>query len=182
MAQEVLIMIEETVYRLKNMIANQRFVNCCSRKLSPENKGELERLLSKLKEGYKNIYVEIDIRGFEECETEVEEVKVLLESIDRELTRQGLNRFHGQAYSMATALSRWGDTLHTQALLVFHCFHDRYSEKEKNILRSLRKALKDKDQMSGYLGILIISNRKVSTWELFPESNLDERHVAFFEY
>lgn len=175
-------MIEEIVYRLKNMIANQRFVNCCSRKLSPENKGALDRLLSKLKEGYKNIYVEIDIREFEKYENEKEEVKVLLESIDRELIRQGFDHFQGEAYSMATALSRWGDTLEKHALLVFHCFHDRYSEKEKDILRSLRKTLRDKNELSSYLGILIISNRKVSTWELFPESNLDERHVAFYEY
>lgn len=174
-------MIEETVYRLKNMITTQRFVNCCSRKLSVENKEGLECLLTNLKEGYKNIYVEIDVREFEKCENEKEEVNVLLESIDRELNRQGLDRFQGEVYSMATALSRWGDTLHKQALLVFHCFHDRYSENEKDILRSLRKTISNKDRISSYLRILIISNRKVSTWELFPESNLDDRHLAFFE-
>jgi hypothetical protein len=181
MAQEVLIMIQESVYRLKNIIASQRFVNCFSREFSPENEGELRRLLSKLKEGYNNLYIEIDIQGFENCENEEEEAMVLLEAIDRELIRQGLAPFQGHAYAMSTALSRWGDTLDKRTVLIFHCFHDRYSEKEKNILRTLRKTLSNKGQLSGYLGILLVSNREVFKWELFPESNLDERHLAFFE-
>ncbi|HLP46561.1 MAG TPA: hypothetical protein VK469_11460 [Candidatus Kapabacteria bacterium] len=173
---------EPIVYQLKNLIAKKRFVNYCSRKFFPGNQEELDHLFSNLKEGAKNIYVEIDIREFENCETEEDEITVLLESINKELTAKGLSPFQGHAYSMATALFRWSETLDTKTLLIFHCFHDRYNEKEKDILRSLRKALRDKDELSAYLGILIISNRKVSSWELFPESNLDDRHVEFFEY
>jgi len=176
-------MAKETLKKLKNEIVSKQFLNCYSRQFSPESPEELERLLSDLKNEYnKNIYVEIDIRAFEDYETEEEDVKALLELINRKLTAKGLEPVHRQAYSLATALSRWSETLDTKTLLVFHCFHDRYSEKEKDILRSLRKAISNKDRISGYLRILITSNRKISTWELFPESNLDDRHVTPFEY
>lgn len=176
-------MAKDTLNKLKNEIMNKRFVNCYSRQFFPESPEELERLLSDLKNEYnKNIYLEINIRAFEDCETEEEEVPILLELINKELAEKGFAPFHGQAYSMASALSRWSEMLDNRALLVFYCFHDRYSEKEKDILRSLRKTLRDKDELSFHLGILIISNRKVSTWELFPESNLDDRHVTFYEY
>jgi hypothetical protein len=183
MAPEALIMAKDTLNKLKNEIMNQRYVNCYSRQFSPESPNELERFLSDLKNEYnKNIYLEINIRAFEACETEEAEVKALLELLNKELAEKGLVLFQGKAYSMSTAISKWSETLDSKALLVFHCFHDRYSEKEKDILRSLRKTLRDKNELSSYLGILIISNRKVSTWELFPESNLDDRHVIFYEY
>lgn len=176
-------MAKETLKKLKNEIVSKQFLNCYSRQFSPESPEELEQLLSDLKNEYnKNIFVEINISTFEDYETEEEEVMALLELLNKELAEKGLASFHRQAYSMSTALSKWSKILDTKALLVFHCFHDRYSEKEKDILRSLRKALRDKNELSSYLGILIISNREISTWELFPESNLDDRHVKFIEY
>jgi hypothetical protein len=181
MAQEVLIMKEETVSKLKNVIVRERFVNCYSREFSPESQEELEQFLLKLKETYKKTYLEIDIKEFENCENEKQETKVLLELINRELTGKGLQSVQIKAISIPNALHKWSNDLDGQALLVFYSFHDRYSEKEKNILRSLRKALRDKNEISSYLGILIVSNRQVFKWELFPESNLDERHVVFFD-
>lgn len=182
MAREVLSMKPETVNKLKNIIVDKRFVNAYSREFSPENKMELEQFLSKLKETYKSEYVGIDIQALEDCETEAHETKLLLELINRELAGQGIKTFQTQSFSIAAALSRWSEHLDRKVLLVFHCFHDRYSEKEKNILRALRKTLTNTDEISSYLGILIISTRPVYTWELFPESNLDERHVVFAEF
>jgi len=175
-------MVTDIVNQLIKVIVRERFVNCYSREFSPENQQELKHFLLKLKESYKNIYVDIDIRKFEKSKGEEQDAKALLQLINRELTGKGIKGFQTRAFSIATALSRWSANLDRQALLVFHCFHDLYSEKEKNILRSLRKTLRNSDEMSGYLGLLIVSNREVFKWELFPESNLDERHVAFFEY
>lgn len=174
-------MKEETVEKLRNIIVDKRFVNAYAREFSPENKKELEQFLSKLKEIYKNIYVEIDIQQLEDCESEEQETMLLLELVNRELAGQGFRTFQKQSFSIAAALSKWSNYLDQRVLLVFHCFHDRFSEKEKNILRALRKALTNADEISSYLGILIVSTREVFKWELFPESNLDERHVAFFE-
>lgn len=182
MAQEVLIMKKETIDKLKSIIVEKQFVNCYSRKFTPESQEELKQFLSKLKETYKSTYVGIDILGFENCENEEQEAKVFLELINRELTGQGLKTFQEQSFSIGAALSRWSEHLDRSTLLVFHCFRDRYSEKEKNILRALRKALMNTDEISSYLGILIVSNREAFHWELFPESNLDERHVVFVEF
>jgi hypothetical protein len=183
MAKQVLTTLENTISQLKKIIVGKRFVNCYSREFSLENQQKLEQFLAKLREAYKNIiYVDIDIQKFAGCMNEEQEVKILLELISRELTGKGLSSIHIQAISIASALFKWSNGLNHQVLLVFRFFHDRYSEKEKNILRSLRKTIRNRDQLSSYLGILIVSSRNVSKWELFPESNLDERHVAFFEF
>ena len=180
MAQEVLIMKGLIICKLKNVIVAERYVNCYSREFSPENQPEFEDFLSRLKQEYRNIYVDIDIQSFEECENEEQEAKALLDLINMELTGKGLDTIDTEAISIPGALNKFSDDLNGRALLVFHSFHDFYSENEKNILRSLRKALRF-EKISSYLGILIVSNRKVSRWELFPESNLDERHVTFFD-
>jgi hypothetical protein len=183
MAKQVLTTLENTISQLKKIIVGKRFVNCYSREFSLEKHQQLEQFLAKLREAYKNIiYVDIDIQKFAGCMNEEQEVKILLELISRELTGKGLSSIHLPAISMASALFKWSNGLNQQVLLVFRFFNELYSEKEKNILRSLRKTIRNKNQLSSYLGILIVSNRNVSKWELFPESNLDERHVAFFEF
>ena len=183
MAKQALTTLENTISQLKKIIVGKRFVNCYSREFSLEKHQQLEQFLAKLREAYKNIiYVDIDIQKFAGCMNEEQEVKILLELISRELTGKGLSSIHLPAISMASALFKWSNGLNQQVLLVFRFFNELYSEKEKNILRSLRKTIRNKNQLSSYLGILIVSNRNVSKWELFPESNLDERHVAFFEF
>ena len=176
-------MREDTINKLKKVIVTKRFVNCYSGGFSRENRQGLEQFLLKLKETYKNIiYVDIDIRGFGRCENEEQEANVLLDSINRELNGKDLNDPPAQAISIANVLHKWSNSLDNQVLLVFHCLNNRDSENEKNILRSIRKTLRNREKISRYLGVLIISNFKVTRWELFPESNLDDRHVAFFEF
>jgi hypothetical protein len=179
-AQEVLMIPTKTIEQLKMKITAKQSLNCFSREFTPGNKKKLEPLLTKLKETYNHsIYVDIDIQGFESCEEEDQEANVLLEIINRELDGKGLDPIHPPAISIASALLNWSKTLDKHSLLVFHCFHDPYKAKEKNILRSLRKALRN--ELSSYIRLLILSNREITRWHLFPESNLDERYTAFFE-
>jgi hypothetical protein len=177
--------MEEIIDKLKNVIVNEgeRFVNCCSAEFFPELQGELGRFLSRLKEEYKSpIYVNVNIESFENCKDEEQEVEVLLGLINGELTAKCYENVDMQAISIGNALYKWSNKLESQALVVFHCFHDTYDEKEKNILRELRKTHRNMDDMSRYLKILIVSNSPVYRWHLYPESNLDERHVALFEF
>ena len=175
--------MKDTITKLKRVIVTKRFVNCYSREFSTENQGGLNQFLLRLKEAYNNIiYADIDILRFENCENEEQDANMLLELIKQKLTVKNLDALPTQAISIANALHKWSESLEDQVLLVFHCFHDPYSENEKNFLRSLRKTLRNREKISRYLGILIISNRKITRWELFPESNLDDRHVAFFEF
>jgi len=182
MAREALRKMEKKIKKLKSMITRERFFNCYSSDFSPDNKeGRLEKFLLRLKDEYKTIlYVDVDIHVFEDCKDEEQEAKVLLELIDHELTGKGYNALEQETISITDALIKWSNTLDGSALLIFHCFHDLHSEKEKNILRSLRKI--PRIEMSRYLAILILSNQKIFRWHLYPESDLDERHVAFSEY
>ena len=182
MAEQVLEKLDDSISRLKKIIVTNRYVNCYSRNFFQGNQKGLNRFLSKLREAYKKIiYIDIDIQVFENYESEEEEAKVLLKLINRELTEKGLKSLKIQVISTDNVIYKSSNGLDRQALLVFHYFSDLYSEKEKNILRSLRKTLSNSNQLSSYLGLLIISNRSISQWELFPESNLDERYIAFFE-
>ena len=182
MAREVLRMMEKKIKKLKSMITRERFFNCYSPGFSPDNKeGGLEKFLVRLKDEYKTIlYVDVDINVFENCTDEEQEAKVLLRLINRELTGKGYNTLEEETISITDALIKWSNTLDGSALLVFYCFHDLYSEKEKNILRSLRKI--PRIEMSRYLAILILSNQKIFRWHLYPESDLDDRHVAISRY
>lgn len=178
-------MLEEIINELKDVIviAGDRFINCYSPEFSPENNKELKRFLAALRGEHKNIvYVDVDIESFETCEDEEQEAAVLLGLINSELTAKDCESVDINAISIGNALYKWSNVLDGRALVVFHCFHDVYSEKEKNILRSLRRAYRNKEDMSRYLSILIVSNRPVYRWNLYPESPFDERHVALFEY
>ncbi|MCK4766105.1 MAG: hypothetical protein KAW12_28155 [Candidatus Aminicenantes bacterium] len=176
--------MEETIKNLKKLILREQFVNCYSQKFSPENRSTVEQFLSSLKAIHKNV-IYIDINGllFEQCEDEEQEANLLLKLIGKEWDAKGLGEMNLKTISIADALYKWSNILDTdkKVLLVFHLLRYPYSEKEKNLLRSLRKTIRNADKMSRYLGILIISNRAVSHWELFPESNLDDRHVAILE-
>jgi hypothetical protein len=72
------------------------------------------------------------------------------------------------------------ENLEKPAVIIFHYFQNHFDEKEKDILRSVRKYISLTE--SRFLGILLLSNDRVDKWELFPESNLDGRYVEFVEY
>ena len=174
---------EENIKKLKNMIASKRFVNCYSGNFSKKNQQELEQFLLKLREVHQSIiYVGIDAQVFDNFNEEEQEGAVFLELINRELTEKGLTNVDIKAISIANAFVKWSNELQERALIVFHFFSNPQNEREKNILRSLRKATRNKDQIKSYLSMLIVSDKKIHNWELYPESNLDERQVVYFKY
>lgn len=172
----------DTLNKLKNIIAGNRFVNCFTHGFSEEKSRELDEFLASLKAEYRDkILVAVDIQAFAACENEEKEAAVLVDAINREFAAKGLTEFSQHVISVSNAIHMWGKDLDERVLLVFHCFRDLYSENEKNILRSLRKTHRNERELSSYLRILIVSDRKISRWLLFPESNLDERHATLFE-
>ncbi|MCI0470783.1 MAG: hypothetical protein L0Y73_03900 [Candidatus Aminicenantes bacterium] len=175
-------MLEEKINELKKMIVKEagRFINCFSANFSLEDKEALDRFLVRLKEEYKDLcYLDVDIRLFDRCKDEEQEANILLNLLDKESKDRGLGGVQLKAISISNALAKWSNTLNDRALLVFHFFHDIYDQGEKDILRSLRKA--HRSDLSHRLSIVIVSNREIHRWRLYPESDLDERHVAFFE-
>ncbi len=164
--------------QLRNIIVTKRHVNCYSHEFTRKNEKVIEQLLAQLESGSKHFFLAIDIRQFDRCEEQAQEANIFLDLLNSTFETDGGNRLDIEPISTANILIKWSEVLEGRVLLVFHCFYDPSDEKEKNILRSLREAI---PHVSRYLGILIISTREVSDWELFPESNLDNRHVAFFD-
>lgn len=175
-------MTEDIQKNLKDVIVQHQFVNCYSPEFSPGDRAAIEAFLVKLRGIHKRvIYIDLDSLGFEQCQNEEEEANLLLGLIGKERQARGLGDLNMKAISITSALRKWSETLNERILLVLHFFHDLYSEKQKNILRSIRRTCPDRSKLSAYLRILMVSNRRVLDWELYPESNLDDRFVKFFE-
>lgn len=182
MDQEVLkSMKNEMVDELLNVIAVRRYVNLFFREGGEEIHHIAARIVARAREAQpQNFCIDIDARAFIECRDEEQEAKLILKLINKELSKKQFNESIPEAISIADAFDKLNARLDRPAIAIFHCFENIYDEKEKDILRSIRTF---KGIAKGLLlGILIISNQKINRWELYPESNLDERHVAFFEY
>lgn len=182
-------MNDKFVNELSNYITEKRYVNLYSNEFSREveDRQTLDFICSKLEEEDGRFSILIDIKAFDTCEEEEEEkkeeeeAKVILELINRAI---GENRFMpplSNAMSITDALDKLSKTLDRRCLMIFHCFSDIYDEKEKDVLRAIRKFIEIFEK-SFFLRILIISDRQVHHWELYPESKLDDRHVAYKEY
>jgi hypothetical protein len=176
-------MIDKFISELDNFITTNRYVNLHSKRFvgKEEGKQNLEHFRSKLAEKCGSLVIDIDIKAFETCEDSEAEAAVILELIEKALKKHGFKDSIPGAISVTGALEKLSARLDRRALVVFHCFSDIYDEKEKDIFRAIRKFIEIFEK-SRYLGILITSDRPVHHWELYPESKLDDRHVAYKEY
>jgi hypothetical protein len=183
MAQEVIRMMERFFKELENVITANRYVNLYSKGFTrkEEDKQKVQHLRSQLEKEYGNSLTDIDITKFKDCETEEQETEVFLNVINIALEGNDSKGPISSAISIAESLAKLSKKLDHPNLVVFHCFCDIHDEKEKDILRALRKFIEIFDK-SLYLGILIVSDRPTHHWELYPESNLDDRHVTLKEY
>jgi len=172
--------------KLLSEITSKRYVNLFA-KDDEENKDSLiQTIIPVIRESQlNNLCIDVDIRNFFECENESEEAKNLLRIINNNSSALQNEIFITNAISVTDALDRLNHALKKPGLLTFHCFRDNRSEKEKDILRAIRKFINMimlEDNIPRFLGILIVSSSRIDTWELFPESNLDKRHVGFIAY
>ncbi|MFC2146384.1 hypothetical protein ACFLRT_03380 [Acidobacteriota bacterium] len=176
-------MMEGFVSELTNFITANKYVNLYSKGFTrkKEDQQNVGHFRSQFEKEYGNSLIDIDITKFEACETEEDEAEVILELINKALGINGSKGPIPDAISIAEALKKLSQKLDERNLVVFHCVSDIHDEKEKDILRAIRKFIEIFDK-SQYLGILIISDRPTHHWELYPESNLDDRHVAIIEY
>jgi hypothetical protein len=183
MAQEVIRMMERFFKELGNVITANRYVNLYSKgfTLKREDQKNVKHVRSQLEKEYGNSLIDIDITKFKDCETEEQETEVFLDLINIAFEGNDSKEPISGTISIAKSLEELSKKLSHPILVVFHSFCDIHDEKEKDILRALRKFIEIYDR-SLYLGILIVSDRPTHHWELYPESSLDERHVAFKEY
>lgn len=175
--------MDKFIRGLDNFITEHRYVNLHSKGFEPGEKTQkdLELLRSKLSEECGSFFIDIDVKAFSECETEEEEAAVILKLLNDAIAKeQSLAPIPG-AISVTDALVKLSERLDQRTLAVFHCFCDIYNEKENNLFRAFRKFIEIFEK-SRYLGLLIISDQPTHHWELYPESKLDDRHVAYKEY
>lgn len=176
-------MIDKFVSELDNFITVERYVNLHSKRFTGKEEGQrdLELFRSHLAEECGSLVIDIDIQAFETCEDIEAEAAVILELINKALKKHGFTGPISNAISVTGALEKLSAKLDRRALVVFQFFCDIYNEKEKDMLRAIRKFIEIFEK-SLYLGILIISDGPTYHWELYPESKLDDRHVAYKEY
>ncbi len=175
-------MTEKTIRKLLNTLIMNHFVNLHSENFSLEDRKELDEARTKIRESAEGILVDLDIQVFDDCETQEEEAQVLLKLINQRLASAGFPDSITGAMSIADGLNKFSGILDKEkkdALVILYGFTDTSDEVEKDVLRSVR--LLTGLTPSPFLGVLLISDRPVREWELFPESNIDERHLAFFD-
>lgn len=175
-------MENQVLDELLNVIAVHRYVNLYSRHfIGKKNPQAIGKILSHIRDAQPGNYcLDSDVGAFTGCVDEEQEARVIVGMMTAELSSKQFKEPVTGAISITDALNKLNGRLDRPAIAVFHCFKDIYNEKEKDILRAIRKFLGMAE--SRLLGILIISDRTIDRWELFPESRLDRRHVAFFEY
>lgn len=176
-------MNREFLNHLLSKIAQSRYINLFFKDIELNDKLPIQALVPEIHRSYYgNIFVDVDIRVFNACKNESQEAETLLQIINNNPSARENNISIANAISITDTLDRLNITLGRPGLIVFHCFEDNCSEREKDTLRAIRRflnVLKIEENIPRLLGILIISNDRIDRWELFPESNLDGRYVLF---
>lgn len=180
-------MNEKTINHLSNVLSVNRFVNVCLK----ENEGLDQHsfnnnFIAPFKEPGENEFcLDIDIHAFLKCDNEKQEAKIFRKIISKTLSNHpaASSKKLKEERSITLIMDKLNENLEKSALIIFHHFHNNFSEKEKDILRSIRKyiGLTKEKPTKRFLGVMVLSNDRVDRWELFPESNLDGRYVSFFE-
>lgn len=175
-------MNEQFIGRLQNIITANSYVNLHSKEFLKDKIGRklLDILFLKLKEGYHQTVFNINSKEFKLCEGEEDDVAAALKIINQTLEKYDLDEIPS-AISVTEVLQQLSQILNHRSLVVFHLFSDIHDKKEKDLLRSIRKYIEIFEK-SLNLNILIISERPTYNWELFPESELDDRHVTLIEF
>jgi hypothetical protein len=165
---------------LENLLAaiiGDRFVNL----FEHEKKIQVKKLLNVIAKETERVFcVPVDKSKFRKCRDEEDEARVFLKLMRKGGCEPQLLEGLDECFSIANVMDRINERMDEPGLIVFHYFGDKYDEKEKDILRSIRKYISLND--GSFLEILIISNEPVDRWELFPESNLDGRFVTFVKH
>ncbi len=169
---------------LLNLIAVKRYVNLCFKNCEENGRPYINEIVSQFGQMQHLDYCfGVDLLVFLEAESEEEESRIFMDIINDELSRNRNREPISRGVSIASVLDQLNDALARPAIVVFYYFADNFCEKEKDILRSIRKYIyMAKEKESEFLGILLVSCDPIDKWELFPESTLDGRHISFFEY
>lgn len=172
-------MEEMKLTKLMNRITVRRYVNLHAggNTLDP---GTITNLMERIgKMDYPKYCIAIDIKDIR-GKDEKEEAGYLKELINEKMSEKQFPHWLHEANTIDGLLHHLNDRLEDPALIIFYQFTSPNIEKEKDLLRSIRKFIQFRD--SFLLGLLLISNQELHKWSLHPLSDLNERFVEFFSY
>lgn len=176
-------MEEKKLTELLNRTTVRRYVNLHADG-NPLDQGTIDALIKRIAEkDYPKYCISVNIESIpcsDEREDEKEEAGYLKDLINEEMAKKQFPHWIHEANTIDRLLHQLNERLEDPALIIFYQFKSPDDEKEKNLLRSLRKFIQFKD--SFLLGLLLISSQELKKWDLHPFSVLDERFVEFFSY
>lgn len=166
-----------------NELANRIIVHRCVNLYADGNAldtGAIDDITKRIIETQReNYYIIVNIENIP-GENEKKEAGYLKDIINEEMAKKQFPHWIHEANTIEHLLHQLNERLENPALIVFHHFTSPEDEKEKNLLRSIRKFIQMRDSI--LLGLLLISSQKLYKWDLRPGSDLDERFVDFFSY
>lgn len=172
-------MEEKNLKKLMNRITVRRYVNLHADG-NPLELGTIDDLIKRIAEMDSPKYsIAINIKSMPGND-EREEAGYLKEIINEEMAKKRFPHWIHEADAIDSLLHHLNGLLEDPALLIFYQFTSPDDEKEKNLLRSIRKFIQMRESL--FLGLLLISSQKLYKWNILPMTDLDERIVEFFPY
>ncbi len=168
-------MDEKSVSELLNRITVRRYLNLYFSGDDKERRAAANDTVKRIMAGKLpgDCYIDVNIDDLPESEESAN--KSFAAVMNDRLSGARLNHWIQDDISIGNALEQLNKKLEKPALIIFYYFRDQDSKKEKYVLRSIRKFIEMRESL--FLGILILSSDGIENWDLFPYSNLDERHV-----
>jgi hypothetical protein len=163
--------------KLLNRITIKRYVNLHFNGSPPEDEKIIDNIINKIQKNQKGSYcITVNINSLPQKEEKT--VRTLIDIINDTLAEQQFKHWIHEGKSIDNVLEQLNERLEYPGLIIFYQFKSPEDEKEKDLLRSIRKFIQMKDSL--FLGILIISSHPTGDWDLSPYSDLDDRFVEYF--
>jgi hypothetical protein len=172
-------MEKKRLRKLLNRITVKRYVNLHFNGFPREDKKIIDDPIKKIQKNQKGSYcITVNINSLPRKEKEA--VRALIDIVNDTLAEQQFKHWIHEGKSIDNVLEQLNERLDYPGLIIFYPFKSPEDEKEKDMLRSIRKFIQMKDSL--FLGILIISSHPTGDWDLSPYSDLDDRFVEYFSY
>lgn len=142
--------------------------------------GIIDGLISRISSMLSDCYsISVDIGDIPNKKEELQ-AHFLKDFINEEMAKRQFSHWIHRANTIDSVLHQLNQRLEKPTLLIFFQFVSNKNNKEKDILRSIRKFIQMRDSL--FLGILLISSEKLYKWDLRPYSDLDERMIEFISF
>jgi hypothetical protein len=172
-----MIMEEIKLRKLINRIIIRRYVNLYADGNALDTE-IIDDMIDKITGMQEKVYcIAVDIKSIPVGD-EKQEADYLKDIVNEEMAKKQFPHWIHEANTIEHLLHQLNERLEDPALIIFYQFTSPEDEKEKDLLRSLRKFIQMRESL--LLGLLLISSQKLGKWDLHHYSDIDERVVEYF--